>query len=115
MLYWNGKTGTQYGFEVYAIETEFNPVSAVYMFIAPVGERWGALYVGETESLYNRLNAGRVNHDGLKRAVANGATHVAVLRVEGDTQRVGIETDLRHGLNPVCNAQSVPELSGLLS
>jgi hypothetical protein len=33
-------------------------------------------------------------------------THIAALVVAGDAERLRIETDLRHGLNPSANAQN---------
>jgi hypothetical protein len=36
-------------------------------------------------------------------------THIGALVVAGDTQRIRVETDLRHSLNPSCNRQSVPK------
>ena len=105
-------SGLRYTFEIYratnGLMPEFRPVSGIYMFCRLIGPgKYEALYVGEADSLYNRLNAGLRNHDGFKRASRIGTTHVAALLV-GDVDRVRIETDLRHGLNPVCNRQPVP-------
>jgi hypothetical protein len=108
--YWKGKSGVVYEFDVYPIGQEFRPVSGVYIFCIPIGDgRFRALYVGETKSFNDRLNTGLVNHDGYKRARAFKATHVAA-RVVASANRLIVETDLRHGLNPVCNRQAVPSL-----
>lgn len=113
--YWTGKSGTSYEFNVYPIGQEFRPVSGVYIFCIPIGGgRFKALYVGETQSFNDRLNTGRMNHDGFKRARALNASHVAV-RLVGAANRMIVETDLRHGLNPVCNRQPVAARSLLRS
>lgn len=105
---WNGQSGTQYKFEVYPIGQEFKPLSGVYVFCRPGKPGFlEALYVGETQSFYDRLNTGLRNHDGFKSAQRAGATHVAVMQVANAPQRLRIETDLRHGLNPVCNRQGI--------
>jgi hypothetical protein len=111
---WTGKSGTAYEFEIYELGQIFNPVSGVYIFCRPLGlMAYTALYVGEAQSLYDRLNAGRSNHDGLKRAAGAGATHVAVMRTYDESYRLSVETDLRHGLDPECNRQGIPSLFGL--
>lgn len=111
--YWTGKAGGTYEFDVYLIGQEFNPVSGVYIFCRPIGDgRFEALYVGETDSFNDRLNTRLEHHHGFKRAIPYGATHVAV-RLVASADCLSVETDLRHGLNPVCNAQSVPIGSGL--
>lgn len=108
---WPGKSGKKYETEVFPVGTQFNPVSGVYILCKPSAtfpNRWDALYVGETQSLYDRLNANASAHDGHKRASRSGATHIAVVRASGNAERLRIETDLRHGLNPPCNKQPVP-------
>lgn len=105
---WSGASYTPYTFETYPAGTAFNPVSAVYILCREVSPgSWEALYVGETQSLQQRLNSGVANHDGHRRADAAGMTHIAVLQVNGEAERLRIETDLRHGLDPVANRQNV--------
>jgi hypothetical protein len=105
---WRGASGSSYTFETYPNGTAFNPVSAVYIFCREVSPgSWEALYVGETQSLENRLNANVFSHIGYGRAKRLGMTHIAALVVAGEAERVRIETDLRHGLNPSANRQSV--------
>lgn len=107
---WTGISGWIYDFEVFPKNVEFNPVSGVYILCRQAGSilapRLEALYVGETESLHNRLNAGATNHNGLKSSRQAGMTHIAVHRCEGATERLRIETDLRHALDPVFNRQN---------
>lgn len=115
---WTGVSGTPYTFEVFPVGTEFNPVAAVYILSRTVphgiGFAYEALYVGETNSLVQRLNTGRVNHDGYKRASAIGFGFIGALRCDNEAERLRIETDLRHGLNPVCNAEPVNALVSAL-
>lgn len=106
--YWKGKSGNWYEFDVYPIGQEFNPVSGVYIFCRPIGDgRFKALYVGETDTFHDRLYTGLKDHHGFKRATVYGVTHVAV-RLVATANRLIVETDLRHGLNPPCNKQPVP-------
>lgn len=121
IVHYFGKSGTRYDFEVYPIGTEFNPLPGIYIvgrFVPAIGhltrDRIDALYVGETNSFVDRLNSGAVHHDGYKRALTMHATHIAVRVCRESALRLKIETDLRHGLNPVCNAQSVPNSLSLM-
>ncbi|MBD3678171.1 MAG: hypothetical protein HUJ27_07195 [Rhodobacteraceae bacterium] len=105
---WRGASGKSYTFEAYPNGTQFNAVSGVYIFCRQITPgSWEALYVGETQSFEQRLNVGIHSHDGYGRAARRGMTHIAVLVVAGEAERLRIETDLRHGLNPVANAQNV--------
>jgi hypothetical protein len=61
----------------------------------------------QTFALPFSLNTGIGSHDGYSRAYRLGMTHIAALVVTGDTERLRIETDLRHGLSPSANAQGV--------
>ena len=108
-LNWAGKSGNLYAFNVYKLGTEFKPLSGVYLLCRQISaSQFEAIYVGETKSFYDRLNTSPVNHDGFKRASKIGFTHIAVMQCAGDAQRLAIETDLRHGLNPICNRQDIP-------
>lgn len=104
---WRGASEQPYTFEAHPVGTQFNPVSGVYIFCRKlVSGNWEALYVGETQSFKQRLNTGIGSHDGNARAARLGMTHIAALCVAGDAERLRIETDLRHGLNPSANAQN---------
>lgn len=105
---WRGASGQSHTFETYPVGTQFNPISGVYIFCRQVASgNWEALYVGETQSLKQRLNTGIGSHDGYARASRLGMTHIAALVVAGDAERLRIETDLRHGLKPSANAQTI--------
>jgi len=110
---WTGLSGTVYNFYVYDLSATFHPVPSVYIFgrWVPVNGvmRPEALYVGEAKSLEDRLNTNRASHDGFKRAMKAGMTFIAArVAPSDDAQRLAIETDLRHKLNPSCNAEPVP-------
>ena len=109
---WRGASGQSYNFEPHPVGTQFNPISGVYIFCRKIASgSWEALYVGETQSFKQRLNTGVGSHDGYARASRLGMTHIAALVVAGDAERLRVETDLRHGLNPSANAQNA--LGGL--
>ncbi len=113
-LSYPGKSGQLYTFEAYPIGIDFKPISGVYIFCREVAtSEWEALYVGEAQSFHDRLYTGLSGHDGFKRASRVGATHVAAMPVNGKTNRLRVETDLRHGLNPQCNLQGNTILSNL--
>jgi len=116
-----GASGNSYLFEIYKLGVEFNPLPAIYALSTfrgetLLGQRIEALYVGQTKSLHERLNTNPMNHDGFKRSRNAGMTHIAVMLCHDAAERLRIETDLRHGLDPVCNRQPVPStLRGLLT
>lgn len=107
---WTGVSGLPYEFSVYSLATHFKPVAGVYI-LAKLGKgsRLEALYIGEAESLEDRLNTCRAQHDGFQRALKMGLTHICARGVKnGAAERLRIETDLRHAFNPPCNEQGVP-------
>lgn len=109
---WPNGSGLRYRTELYQIGTTFNPVPGVYILCKDFGipDHWKALYVGETNSLFRRLNKDGFSHDGYFRAMMSGATHVAAMVVEGDrANRLNIETNLRRWTSPPCNLQPVPQ------
>lgn len=112
---WTGVSGQTYHFFVDPIGQEYLPVGGVYILCRPAPgtgllapKTYLHLYVGETENLNERLNTGLSKHEGYKRAIVYGVTHIGQFRVNNYAERLRIETDLRHGLNPVCNKQPVP-------
>ncbi|MFD1157014.1 hypothetical protein [Roseovarius aestuarii] len=105
---WTGNSGSQYRFDVFPVGTQFNPISGVYVACRRlITGQFEALYVGETQSFKDRLNVNAGNHDGLRCAARNGMTHIGAIVSTSSAERLRIETDLRHGLNPSCNKQSV--------
>ena len=110
---WTGVSGWPYEFGVFDLATTFKPSAGVYIICRTVqglsGSHLEALYVGEAESLEDRLNTCRAQHEGFQRALKMGATTICARLVpNGAAERLRIETDLRHAFNPPCNAQPVP-------
>lgn len=105
---WPRPNGEWYEFELYPVGAHFYRVSGVYVICQDVGRgQFRQLYVGEAESLADRLNPGPEHHDGYKRALSAGATHISAMLVE-PAKRLSVETELRHSLKPPCNAQPIP-------
>jgi len=104
-IYPQGASGQKYAFTLYEASQEFNPVPAVYLLCKlHRGGPLEVLYVGETQSLKQRFIPA---HNGYSRAVKAGMTHIAAMSVVDHKDRLSIETDLRHSLNPSCNAQGL--------
>ena len=104
-VYPQGASGQKYAFTLYSATQNFNPVPAVYLLCRlHRGGPLEVLYVGETQSLKQRLIPA---HDGYMRAIKADMTHIAAMSVVNHKDRLRIETDLRHGLNPSCNAQGL--------
>lgn len=110
---WTGRSGWSYEFGVFDLLTQFKPAAGVYILCRPfqIGQasHLEALYVGEAQSLEDRLNTGRARHEGFQRALKMGATTICARLVpDGAAERLRIETDLRHAWDPPCNAEPVP-------
>ena len=112
---WTGSSGKKYEFETFPVGTQFNHVSGVYIACRRlITGNFEALYVGEAQSLFDRINSGAANHDGLKCASRNGMTHICALVISSNAERLRVETDLRHALSPSCNKQNVPTQTNAL-
>lgn len=116
---WTGASGWSYEFGVFDLFTPFKPAAGVYILCRAlqigIGTHLEALYVGEAQSLEDRLNTNRASHDGFQRALKMGATTICARLVpDGAAERLRIETDLRHALNPSCNAEPNALLNALL-
>ena len=69
---WPGKDGRTYECELYPIGTNFNAVSACYIFTRLNTEnRWVPIYIGETSDLSERFD----NHHAMPCITDHGATH----------------------------------------
>ena len=97
---WTGKSGKAYPFEVYKIGTSFKDVGGNYIFAKETtANRWTPQYIGETQSLRDRLP----NHEKLPCVERNGATHVHVHANSNAGARLAEEADLIAATNPPCN------------
>jgi hypothetical protein len=105
---WTGISGTTYEFEHFKIgAVTFNAVAGIYIFCHQASDnRWYAVYIGETDNFRRRLADELPSHHALNDISRAGATHICAMVVAGgNAERVRIETDLRHRLNPTCNRQ----------
>lgn len=98
---WPGKSGRTYTYLVYPIGTSFNDVAGNYIYAKQVGPQWQPCYIGQTNSLQNRL----ANHEKEACAKRHGATHIHVKVTPGERDRLAEEEDLIRLWNPPCNDQ----------
>jgi len=107
-VFWPGKTGRKYQFELWPVGTRFFGVPGVYIMCKPDrgGALWNAAYIGEADNLNDRVGDGLGLHEKWESCRTWGATHVCVLVVRGSrSERLAIERDLRHGCLTFCNDQ----------
>ncbi|WP_425092022.1 hypothetical protein [Tropicimonas sp. S265A] len=105
---WYGESGRAYTFKCYPDGQQFNPVSAVYILCSKQSPGvMQALYVGEAQSLQQRLNTGVSSHKGYARARDLGMTHIGVRVAASEQERLSVENDLRRGMRPPANLQGV--------
>lgn len=103
-VFWPGKSGQQYGYWVSRIDANYLDEPGNYIFAKVVNGYWVAVYIGQTNSLANRLN----NHPKEPCAIRNGATHIhAHTNHQGENARKVEEVDLIENWQPVCNVQHV--------
>ncbi|MGB3313250.1 MAG: hypothetical protein WBB85_02465 [Albidovulum sp.] len=100
-----GQSGTEYGFDVYSVDTQFNDVSAVYAMSTRKNDsgtyKHSVNYIGESGELGTRL----AEHEKWPCATTHGTNAICVHRINGDTARLKVEADLRARYNPPCNKQ----------
>ena len=104
---WTGKSGNQYTFEVYPLDTtRFNEVECVYIYTKAVEGKWKAIYVGQTSQLATRL-AQHASGNGVsdKCIQRSGASHLHVHMLTSESSRLDVETDIRNNYNTSCNMQ----------
>ena len=101
---WKGKSGTEYKYWIHAIGTTFEDEPGNYMFIKETEpSRFRPVYIGETESLAERLNDPDSHH---KRQCTKreGATHLCThTNSKGENARRDEESDLIAAYEPPCN------------
>lgn len=101
-----GKSGRKYTFSTYLKDTNFRDIGAVYIFTRRYQNPSGAysqtpLYIGESGELGTRIK----HHEKWPCVTRQGCTHISVMAVSNDRERLDIETDLIQGYQPVCNKQ----------
>ena len=102
---WPGKSGTEYTYWIYPIETTFSEVPGNYIFAKETSPRnWSPVYIGQTKNLSDRLS----DHEKEKCAKRNGATHIHAHKTDGgEAVRKAEEKDLITRWKPPCNEQLV--------
>lgn len=97
---WSGVLGHKYQYWIYPIGTQFQDKPGNYIYAKEIAPgRWAPLYIGQTESLQNRL----ANHEKMPCVRGNGGTHIHT-HVSGNQQaRLNEETDLIRKWSPSCN------------
>ncbi len=99
---WPGASGTKYKYWVHSLDTTFKDQGGNYIFAKKTASgKWTPVYIGETESLSDRLP----NHDKLPCVRRNGGTHIHAHTSGGQRERRAEEADLLANFNPPCNKE----------
>lgn len=102
----SGESERRYTFKTYPINVkDIGDISVVYIF-ARRFKKDGKflqkpLYVGESGQFQTRLNS----HNKFEEVRRLGANVVNIYEISGESQRLQVETVLRHSLNCPCNEQ----------
>jgi hypothetical protein len=98
---WPGRSGKEYQFEVFSVDTPFQALPGVYIYAKQAEDgTWMPIYIAQTRDLHQRLEG----HVRLDDAVQNGATHLhAHYCNAGQAARCSEERDLILHWQPVCN------------
>lgn len=106
VVYWRGQSGVEYEFYNHPIFTAFSNWPGVYVFSRLHNGLLHSVYVGETHDFGTRVADKLFEHHAWGRIKRLGATHVSVRNVPGGkAERLRVELDLIHGLNPPANRQ----------
>lgn len=98
---WPLGNGENLEFTIYDSSTTWNNVAGLYIFARSDGQRWYALYVGQTDDFRSRLP----NHERWDEARRNGATAVHAVVVSQAGTRDKLEKLLIRHLRPPLNDQ----------
>ena len=102
-IMWPGASGKEYKYWIYRIGTTFKDTPGNYIFAKESSPgRWTPIYIGETESLRDRLS----NHDKMPCVKRHGGTHIHAHTTSGgqDVRRAE-ESDLLAKWDPPCNKE----------
>lgn len=102
-ILWPGALGKKYEYRIYPIDTTFKDVPGNYIYAKETSSgTWTPIYIGETESLKDRLS----NHEKMPCVKRNGGTHVHVHQSSSDAAvRRAEESDLLDKWDPPCNKE----------
>ncbi len=102
-IMWPGKSGKKYKYSIHPIETTFKDVPGNYIFAKKTSSgSWTPIYIGETESLKDRL----ANHEKMSCIQRHGGTHIHAHTSSSDVDvRRAEESDLLAQWDPPCNKE----------
>lgn len=102
-IMWPGASGKEYKYWISLIDSSFKDGPGNYIFAKEISpNRWTPIYIGETDSLKNRLN----NHEKLPCVKRYGGTHIhAHTTPGGENVRKAEEADLLIKWNTPCNKE----------
>jgi hypothetical protein len=98
-----GKSGKEYSFGIYSLDTTFNEVGGIYVFTKRTksGDNYSHSnkYIGKTNDLSTRLD----NHHKKECILNNNSNCICIMQVKSVNDRTEIETDLLLGNTTTCN------------
>ena len=100
---WPGASGAQYRYWIHKIGTSFKDSPGNYVFAKKTSPgHWTPIYIGETESLKDRLS----DHEKMPCIKRNGGTHIHAHLTcsDADASRAE-ESDLLEKWDPPCNKE----------
>jgi len=99
---WPGASGKEYKYWISPIDSSFKDEPGNYIFAKETSPgRWTPIYIGESESLEDRL----ANHDKLPCVKRHGGTHIHAHTSGGESVRKAEESDLIAKWDPPCNKE----------
>ena len=99
---WDGKSGREYEYQIFPLNTEFKEEPGNYAFAKETKPgTFRPIYFGQTKNLNQRLE----NHEKEECAKRNGASHIHVHLNPIESDRLSEEKDLILKWQPVCNDQ----------
>lgn len=97
---WTGASGKKYEYSIHLIGTTWKDEPGNYIFTKQSSPNtWEPIYIGETESLKERLP----HHNELPCIIRNGGTHIHAHINRGDQARLDEESDLKANYTTPCN------------
>ena len=96
---WKGASGKLYTYEIHPMDESWNDVPGNYIFARQIPGGWSAVYIGETQSLKDRLP----NHNELPCVRQNGGTHIHAHVNQNTQARLAEEADLLANGGTPCN------------
>ena len=102
-ILWTGASGKQYEYWISPMSMPFVDEPGNYIFVKETSPNsWIPIYIGETDSLKNRL----ADHEKLLCVRRNGGTHIHAHTTSGSQQvRKEEEADLLAKWDPPCNKE----------